>query len=63
MDSYIIIIQIQTYLLYTYLVLNDVFIPRCIVKAFPDDISSKLYDHDCITLYINEKESVMLYLI
>ena len=39
--SKIIIIKIQTYLLYIYLVLNVVFIPRYIVEAVQDDISSK----------------------
>ena len=37
----IIIIRIHTYLLNVYLVQNVVFIPRCIVKAVQDEISSK----------------------
>ena len=37
----ILIMKFRTYLLYIYMVLNVVFIPRSIVKAVQDDISSK----------------------
>ena len=47
----IVIIKVRTHLLYIYLVLNVVFILRCIVKAVQDDISSKLFAYDCVTLY------------
>ena len=34
------------------MVYNVVFIPRCLVKSVQDDISSKNFPSDCITLFI-----------
>ena len=36
---------------YIHLVQNVVFIPRYIVKGVQDDISSKIFAYDCVTLY------------
>ena len=48
----IFILKVRKYLLLIYLVLNVVSIPIRHVKSVQDDISSKLFDYDCMTLYI-----------
>ena len=37
----IIMIKVRKHLIFIYLVLNVVFVPRCLVKAVQDDISAK----------------------
>ena len=59
----IIIVKFQKYLLFTYFVSNDVFIPGCLVQAFQDKISPKtvpIWLHHTVYLHTHQEKRLVL---
>ena len=52
LNPFHLIVFIGAVIAVIYLVYNVVFIPRCLVKVVQDDISIKIFQSDCITLYM-----------